>query len=302
MSEVLKFICDKKIIFEPEKYVVLPGEALYVKDQKWAHYDKNGCCLYTSFDLKEFDGFTISHTSFQEAFYQMNKSHKRDHEFDLLCQKLYDQTERAIIIGGCGRSGTTLLLSMISAHSEIKAIEESFAFYPKPMRLRKLINDLSEAKIWCEKTPKNIRAFEDIKGILKEKAIFIHMIRDGRDVITSHHPSDASRYWVSTERWVSDVTKGLQFDAHIVKYEDLIQDPKKELKKILDLATLKFQENVLNPHLFGLENSDAWFEKAQPLNSKSIARWKDNAHIDIIKSFYKNEQALRLLGKLGYSL
>src|SRR6056297_2982515 len=70
-----------------------------------------------------------------------------------------------IIIGGCGRSGTTLLLSIISAHPDIYAFSKEIGVFsewhkgkPRLDRLNRyiLLHKLPDTKKrMCEKTPAN---------------------------------------------------------------------------------------------------------------------------------------------------
>ncbi|MDX2115754.1 MAG: sulfotransferase [Planctomycetota bacterium] len=132
--------------------------------------------------------------------------------------------DRAVIIGGCGRSGTTLLREMLDRHPNL-------AMGPETSILCDMFNpsnvatewQLSRAEVealarsstsvvrfaesffrqysarrgkprWGDKTPANVR---NVARILKQfpRATFIHVIRDGRDVACSlrHHPKEIVR-------------------------------------------------------------------------------------------------------------
>ncbi|MCK4871932.1 MAG: sulfotransferase [Phycisphaerales bacterium] len=120
-----------------------------------------------------------------------------------------------IIIGGCPRSGTTLIRVILDTHPSIAAGPETAVFRTglrNPKRLASLL-DLPEADVasmqkrgesqarfidelfaaycdaagkarWAEKTPENI---QHVNFIFKHfpNARFIHAIRDGRDTICS---------------------------------------------------------------------------------------------------------------------
>lgn len=158
-------------------------------------------------------------------------------------------TREPILSGGCGRSGTTLLLAMLSAHPSIYAIPaESMALLdweyidadgsgertPIPLYLRRLMRALTWARVsttairWCLKTPRHVRFLPELMTFFRERLRFIHIVRDGRDVITSRHPNAPDRPWIGPERWVEDVQAGLRFEdhpaVHTVRYEDLVRD------------------------------------------------------------------------------
>lgn len=131
----------------------------------------------------------------------------------------YTSKESPIIVGGCDRSGTTLLRATLDSHPDIAAGPESWVFVYKikpdwlareydfdPLFVRALRRDSSslaefidrfmdayrtrEGKyIWCEKSPRNILRLDWIWGRFP-KARVIHIVRDGRDVACSlrHHP------------------------------------------------------------------------------------------------------------------
>lgn len=120
-----------------------------------------------------------------------------------------------VVIGGCGRSGTTLMRVMLDSHARICCGPESNLFLEKYVSFKKLVErfDVPIPEIhrlaglsrcrgefierffdeyarsagkprWAEKTPRNIdrldlifRAFPNVR--------FIHMVRDGRDVACS---------------------------------------------------------------------------------------------------------------------
>ena len=123
-----------------------------------------------------------------------------------------------ILIGGCPRSGTTLLLSILSAHPSILAIhDEMWGFWPTEteeefskmmrkfyLRLDKRLKKMAipaSCTRWCEKTPNNVREFGKIIQWFRPTPKLLHIVRDGRDVATSVHPSDPSKYWVPVEQW-----------------------------------------------------------------------------------------------------
>ncbi|MBD3369244.1 hypothetical protein GF402_02645 [Candidatus Fermentibacteria bacterium] len=133
--------------------------------------------------------------------------------------------EPPVIIGGCGRSGTTLLLAILSAHPKIHCIAiETCILCPKDLesdepnarldrvRMYRLLPMqrllFGRAHRFCEKTPRNVRFFGSILKTYERKVRLIHIARDGREVITSRHPKDPNAYWVSKERWVRDVSAG----------------------------------------------------------------------------------------------
>jgi len=131
----------------------------------------------------------------------------------------YESKLNPVVIGGCARSGTTLLRVMLDSHENIVCGPESNLFcsddnrnsrrvsflsyhyhMPKPEIKRMIETSSCEAEYiemfsdhllsshnktrWAEKTPKNVWYIREIFGKFP-LAKFIHVIRDGRDVSCS---------------------------------------------------------------------------------------------------------------------
>lgn len=127
----------------------------------------------------------------------------------------YVSDEACIVIGGSGRSGTTLLRVMLDSHRDICCGPESWLFIPNEIDTRTLARnfDIDHGKVedmyqracsraefiehffseychvmgkrrWAEKTPRNI---EQLGFIFRAfpRSRFVHIIRDGRDVACS---------------------------------------------------------------------------------------------------------------------
>ncbi|NIR47629.1 sulfotransferase, partial [candidate division KSB1 bacterium] len=109
-------------------------------------------------------------------------------------------TDCPIILGGCARTGTSLLLSILAAHPRIFAFPTETGVFsnwqyngnsnegsPKyvPERMDRLYRYIlshvipKSATHWCEKTPSNVRHIDKILAYFDHKVKFIHLIRDG---------------------------------------------------------------------------------------------------------------------------
>ncbi|MCG3117914.1 MAG: hypothetical protein ALAOOOJD_00029 [bacterium] len=235
---------------------------------------------------------------------------------------------RPIVIGGCGRSGTTLLLSLLSCHPKIFAIDiETVALCPDgygadgmynkspdltvPFRLEKIYHYLAEQAIpasctrWCEKTPRNVFYFDRILRHFGDRVRLIHIVRDGRDVITSIHPGHGKKFWVPPERWIMDVAAGRQMESHsqilTIRYEDLVREYEIIMRRICAFLDEEFAPEFLTyPHSARIKESGAWFNPAQAANDKSIGRWREEKFKDTVEALLREPLALELLRHYGY--
>jgi len=229
-----------------------------------------------------------------------------------------------VFIVGCGRSGTTLLLSILSAHPHIFALpHESTAFAnwhipegesgkkPFPKRLDRFYRHLlfsnipEQAHRFCEKTPNNVRVLEHILDFFNGDARIIHLIRDGRDVMLSRHPDKPGSYWITPERWVSDVRHGLAYQAHphvhTLFYEDLVTAYPQTISKLCQFLDEPCTEAVLNWFTHTSVRQDrAWEGSLKQLHTNALRKWHKNNEQQRVQEVMEHEGVMALLRELGY--
>lgn len=328
---VLIGLCRQDHVVDPFQYFAEAGERIVVVQtlshaglgREYVHLDKNGIELarLSSPKASALSGLSQdweSETIFGDELFDhfMRELHlnaiaaNQRWDADQVAAISAELPSPAIVVGGCGRSGTTLLLSVLGAHPSVCAIpDEKFLFFPYPFRLGSFHLDLKEKrqpahKRWAEKTPKNVQAFGSILEAFKDQVCLIHIVRDGRDVVTSHHPNHSQRYWVSPERWVADVRAGLDFSDRslVVKYEELLREPLGTIQEICDYIEEPFDERMLHPELHSTVQSNVAWEGGgiQPLHSRVIERWKNGADQGRVAEFMEYPGAEELMKRLGY--
>lgn len=226
-----------------------------------------------------------------------------------------------VIIGGCARSGTTLLLSILSAHPHILAFPRELSVFNywlkrqgrlQPWRLDRLYREVlirripSQVHRWSEKTPGNVRHIDKIMDYWNGKAKFIHIIRDGRDVVLSRHP-DNNEYLVDPRWWVSDVKAGLEHASHpnvlTIYYEDLVKQYESTLRSVCSFIEEPFTGSLKDWHRHAsLRSSNAWHNGIRELSDRSIGKWRQEQHRERVEAFMHHDQARKLLEELGYPL
>ncbi len=235
--------------------------------------------------------------------------------------RVFQFNREPVIICGCGRSGTSLLLAILDAHPHIKGIdyETNILVWKRFFnwnwangivhRLR-IFNRLiridikPSARRWSEKTPRNVLFIPMILKELNRKVRIIHIIRDGRDVCTSYHPTTKG-YHVPIERWVMDVSAGLEYvnDPCVltVRYEDLVLQFEETIKKILGFLDEPFSEKLRSyDKNTTIQKHSAWFHGIRPLSNASIGKWKKPEHHERMKEFYHDARAMEQMRQLSY--
>jgi hypothetical protein len=110
------------------------------------------------------------------------------------------------------------------------------------------------ATIWCNKSMVNLYYIPQIesKGL---KPIYIHLVRDGRDVAVSFrkaivgekHIYHLAKQWKQDQETAEKYAKEYAPDRYVVVYyEDLIHDAEGTMKKLLEKLNLNFNKEVLD--------------------------------------------------------
>lgn len=229
-----------------------------------------------------------------------------------------------LIIGGCARSGTTLMLSALSAHPSITAIPHETQTFcrswyyrtpgePLKFRMSTLAAHFADCPIpagtryWCEKTPRNIQVFETLLRVFRRRVRLLQIVRDGRDVVCSVHPDDPNQFWVAPGRWIEDVKSGLPYLNHpqvmTVRYEDLVWRFKETMSAVYEFLGLTVQGVSLNyPEGVTLKSSNAWAVPASPVYTDSIGRWRQPEFHGRVQELITCSEAHQLLRIHGYDV
>ena len=231
-------------------------------------------------------------------------------------------SEAPVIIGGGARSGTTLLLSILSAHPSIFAFRKELTLFKYgkeiegrflPERIDRFYTGILRKRInrkvdrWCEKTPNNIRYMDRIESFFKGKDYrFIHIVRDGRDVILSRHPHTTHRYYhVEPGEWVADVREGLKYhdraNVLTIRYESLIQDFENTMATVCKHIGIELSDELRNFYDHAsVRRNPAYFSGLEKMHSKSIGKWENPENKERVDELLSYPGARDLLKELGY--
>ena len=225
-----------------------------------------------------------------------------------------------VVIGGCARSGSTLLVSILSSHPHIYAVSRGDRNLESNAMARDLSQDTENITMlyehqlrdlpdtfshWCEKSPKNVLFIREILDFFGDRVRFLNIVRDGRDVVTSRHPHNPERYWVDPDRWVNEASAGTPFDEHpqvmLVRYEELIGDFAGVVARICEFIGVANDASLLAyPDAAAIQTSVSWFESARPIHAASIGRWSRPEHQDQVSRLFETPGAIELLQHYGY--
>jgi hypothetical protein len=210
--------------------------------------------------------------------------------------KKYVSQNNPVVIGGCARSGTSLLRVMVDSHPNIYCGPETGLLYLKTLSSKKiyglsqkfdipgkqirrlkeqtssyiqfiesfftLLRELAGKPRWGDKSPANVLHLDRIFRYFPNSQ-FIHMIRDGRDTACSlktfprYKMLSGKRVERDTNnpldqcirRWVSNVREGIRWRGDPryieVKYEDLIQNDEKTLRKVFNFLNEPWEQQVI---------------------------------------------------------
>lgn len=147
---------------------------------------------------------------------------------------------------------------------------------------------------------------------------YVAIVRDGRDVACSYkeiqkkminsdyapklpsHISDIANQWNKNNALI--MTQ-IEKEGVLIRYEDLVSNPSKQLKLICNYLDVAFEPDMLNFYLNkqGAEPNEflPWkYKTTQPISSESIKRYKVELSPREINEF--NNYSAPLLSRLGY--
>jgi hypothetical protein len=247
-----------------------------------------------------------------------------------------------IFVGGEGRSGTTLLRVMLDAHPAIACGPEShflqdprfkefhhhfrgkwwkraegfgYALSDMDDLVRDFVRGWFETYMrrrgkrrWADKTPSTIRDLPYLWELFPT-AKFVHMIRDGRDVCCSMleqkwGPDDVDD---AAKRWVAAIEAGAVHRGDVnrymeIRYEDLVQQPERELRRLCTWIGEDFDPAMLRheqaDHDLAPRTESSAHQVEKPLYTSALGRWRRDLAPKDLKRFLKI--AGPTLRSLGY--
>jgi hypothetical protein len=167
---------------------------------------------------------------------------------------------------------------------------------------------------WGDKTP-IYTSYIDLIHAIFPRALFVHIIRDGRDVALSTLDKWGDRelhvdVYYAARTWVRRIAKARADGSELgpelyleLKYEDLVSDPELHLHTICDFIGEDYLPAMAEPHTLAREQlkSDAFHAAVrEPPTATRIDRWRREMKAADLRLFQR--VAGPALDELGYEV
>ena len=145
-----------------------------------------------------------------------------------------------IFITGCGKSGTTLLLRLFAAFSNVVLVPnehtaKDFSFMDDKDII--LVGKRSQREIYSSWSGKGY-FFESLLELREHKVKLVNIFRDGRDVIESGDGQVLPRKWIDCIYQIIDYPQYLTMN---LRYEDMVTKPDVVQQSVVDKLDLKIK-------------------------------------------------------------
>jgi hypothetical protein len=179
--------------------------------------------------------------------------------------------------------------------------------------ITKHMTSKSNTPFFIEKSPTNVYSFKIIADQFPEYHL-VHLIRDGRDVVSSLMRRDFNLFGAGS-RWLYDTLSGLQArgaDNYIeIRYEDLVSNLHEVLAHLFGQLDIPFDaENILS----GSSNSAGQYDEnwkdrqvprawqqtpSDPISSSSVGRYKTDLSPQDIDILYRIKLSKKTYPDMG---
>lgn len=146
-----------------------------------------------------------------------------------------------VIITGCARSGTTMMIHLMRYFYSTNVIvdDEAHPFDYESYNHKDHVLVIKKPFL-----QRNHIGYFSIEYLIKNGWLIIWMLRDGRDVICSRL---IDQFHVEPDRWIESNSKILNYYARkqilIVRYEDLVEDTECEMLRTGTFINQEFSNN-----------------------------------------------------------
>lgn len=166
------------------------------------------------------------------------------------------------------------------------------------------------ANLWGDQSPYNTRRLRWIMAVFPQ-ARYLHILRDGRDVVASYKAKGSARETVdwAIDRWSVAVRTARQAQKRLpdegfleIRYEDLVRDSEATLQRVCQFAGIDYNANMLDywksPTTIEAKHHTYHQNLTRPVFTDSIGRWRER--LSEAEQAHVSQQLAPLLHDLGY--
>lgn len=188
--------------------------------------------------------------------------------------------------------------TIATSTDQIECFDRLIAAYQASMGIGK--------PVWAEKTPRNCHRYAELRAG-DPNLYFLSIIRDGRDVVTSVVDPEKG-YHCTIERYCAAMQAVFAFKDdprhHILRYEDLVSDPKASLISLFGFLDEEFDPAILTEYRHPSPTRDSRLMRQdnvkKPISPRTVGRWRAPEHRDRIEAFAADSEACAWNAFAGY--
>ena len=226
-------------------------------------------------------------------------------------EKISPYDDRGVFIVGCHRSGTTLLRMILDSHPELCSGEETgflkemedILIHRWPhlsqfgMGREEVLENVKTFFLsfhhhycamtgktrWVDKTPNYVMHLDFINEMFPNCKV-IHVIRDGRDVVASCKEMWGKKgFYQGVRDWLGAIEKARKASRWLgeeryyeLRYEDLVVEPRRELKAITDFLGEEWNEALLEhtSHAHPTTKFKSYQRPLMPIDNTRVGLWQ----------------------------
>ena len=178
----------------------------------------------------------------------------------------------------------------------------------------RLIERVALEKMWREKKSRwGLKCSDDFEAYLAlwPQAYFINVVRDGRDVLASQQNTgnfklsaqEVGKMWANTHTKFRRLVENPSIRAHEIVYENLANDPEKEVRGLCEFLEVDFVEDLLRFHqkdlsIYRNPRGHLSIDRiSRPIDGSKIGRWKEDLSTNDLDHFMAEAgPTMKLLG------
>lgn len=199
-----------------------------------------------------------------------------------------------ILICGCPRSGSTMLLLMMDA-----ALPRARKFKTEIRGFRAATSRWRNHEVMLTKRPRDMFDLEQIKQFYSQRETELKIIitvRDPRDALTSRHRRTASsrNYHISTSTWQHELYPCIAErlsdpDVMVMRYETLVGSIDEAERQLQNFVNEPFAQSLADFHQTVSGSFDTRpLNGIRPVDNSGVGRWRDPEFKDRIAEILRD--------------